>query len=160
MEWWIALLVVVALGIAAAAAVGGMGEMAKDPVRDVYRQDLPLRPLRAGDVDTIRFGITLRGYAMGQVDDLLDRLGAELAERDALIAELTGADPVKLLEDRRNAPIIQPEQPTVAEPQPEPQPELQPEPQPELQSEPQPELQYEPLPEPVPTRSDEQPARP
>ena len=101
MEWWIALIVVAALGIAAAAAVGGMGEMTKDPVRDVYRQDLPDRPLGAGDLDTIRFGITLRGYAMGQVDDLLDRVSAELAERDAFIAEITGSDPVAELERRR-----------------------------------------------------------
>ena len=36
----------------------------------------------------MRFGVTLRGYAMGQVDDLLDRLALEIAERDALIAEL------------------------------------------------------------------------
>lgn len=106
MEWWIALIVVAALGIAAAAAVGGMGEMAKDPVRDVYRQDLPTRPLRAADLDTVRFGITLRGYAMGQVDDLLDRVGAELAERDALIAELTGADPVVELERRRTGSML------------------------------------------------------
>lgn len=101
MEWWIALIVVAALGVAAAAAVGGMGEMTKDPVRDVYRQDLPTRPLDADDLDTIRFGITLRGYAMGQVDDLLDRVSAELAERDALIAEITGGDPVAELERRR-----------------------------------------------------------
>lgn len=101
MEWWIALIVVAALGIAAAAAVGGMGEMTKDPVRDVYRQDLPARPLGAVDLDGIRFGITLRGYAMGQVDDLLDRVSTELAERDALIAEITGGDPVAELERRR-----------------------------------------------------------
>lgn len=82
--------------------------MAREPVRDVYRQPLPDHPIRSGDLDAIRFGITLRGYAMGQVDDLLDRLAAELAERDALIAELTGSDPLAVLAERRRAPSVPP----------------------------------------------------
>jgi DivIVA domain-containing protein len=93
MEWFIAVVVVAALGVAAVAAAGGLGEMAKEPVRDVYRQDLPGdRPLGAGDIQRLKFGVTLRGYAMAQVDDVLDRLAAEIAERDDLIARLT-ADP-------------------------------------------------------------------
>ena len=91
MEWVIAVIVVAALGVAAMAAAGGMGEMSKDPVRDTYRQDLPERPLTGADLQTLRFGVTLRGYAMSQVDEILDRLGAEIADRDALIAELRGA---------------------------------------------------------------------
>jgi len=91
MEWFIAVVVVAILGVAAMAAAGGMGEMAKDPVRDTYRQDLPLdRPLNAADIQTLRFGVTLRGYAMSQVDDILDRLTREIADRDATIRELTG----------------------------------------------------------------------
>ena len=35
--------------------------------------------------------VTVRGYRMNDVDDVLDRLGAELAERDARIAELEAA---------------------------------------------------------------------
>lgn len=63
--------------------------MSKDPVHDVYRQDLPDdRPLSAADISGLRFGTALRGYAMDQVDDILDRLGREIAERDALIARL------------------------------------------------------------------------
>jgi DivIVA domain-containing protein len=92
MEWFIAVVVVAILGIAAVAAAGGMGEMSKEPVRDTYRQDLPSdRPLAADDIRTLRFGITLRGYAMSQVDDVLDRLGREIALRDAQIAELGGS---------------------------------------------------------------------
>jgi DivIVA domain-containing protein len=68
-----------------------MGQMAKDPVQDTYRQDLRDGPLGADDIKSLRFGIALRGYAMGQVDDVLDRLAAEIADRDARIAELTGA---------------------------------------------------------------------
>ena len=63
--------------------------MSRDPVYDTYRQDLPSGgALTAEELKNIRFGVTLRGYAMAQVDDLLDRLAVEIAERDPLIAEL------------------------------------------------------------------------
>jgi len=88
MEWIIAVVAVAALGVAAVAAAGGVGEMSEDPVEDVYRQQLPEGQLSAEDVRAARFGTALRGYAMGQVDELLERLAAEIAERDARIAEL------------------------------------------------------------------------
>jgi DivIVA domain-containing protein len=92
MEWFIAVVVVAILGVAAMAAAGGMGEMAREPVRDTYRQDLPVaRPLAADDLRALRFGVTLRGYSMAQVDEVLDRLIREVAERDDRIAALTGA---------------------------------------------------------------------
>jgi DivIVA domain-containing protein len=90
MEWFIAVVVVATLGVAAMAAAGGMGEMDDEPVRDTFRQDLPTdRPLAASDIQSLRFGVTLRGYAMAQVDDILDRLTREIAERDDRIRELT-----------------------------------------------------------------------
>ncbi len=89
MEWAIAVLVIAVLGFAAAVAAGGVGEMTSDPVRDTYRQDLPDRPLSGADLTQVRFGVTVRGYAMDQVDDLLGRLSHEIADRDALIADLT-----------------------------------------------------------------------
>jgi DivIVA domain-containing protein len=89
-EWAIALLVVAVLGVAAAIAAGGVGQMSPDPVRDQYRQDLPDTALTAHDLQNVRFGVTLRGYAMDQVDDVLARLSHEIAERDAVIAELQG----------------------------------------------------------------------
>ena len=91
MEWFIAVIAVAALGVAAMAAAGGMGQMSPQPVHDTYRQDLPNRPLTAEDIRTLRFGVTLRGYAMAQVDDVLERLGREIAERDAEIAALRAA---------------------------------------------------------------------
>jgi DivIVA domain-containing protein len=89
MEWFIAVVAVAALGVAAMVAAGGVGEMSRDPVHDTYRQDLPETPLGPDDISRLRFGITFRGYAMGQVDDVLDRLAREIAERDAMIATLT-----------------------------------------------------------------------
>ncbi len=90
-EWFIAAIAVAALGVAAMAAAGGMGQMSAQPVHDTYRQDLPDRPLTAPDISSLRFGVTLRGYAMAQVDDVLERLGREIAERDAEIARLRAA---------------------------------------------------------------------
>ncbi|WP_197680013.1 DivIVA domain-containing protein [Microlunatus soli] len=89
MEWAIAVLVVAVLGVAAAVAAGGGGEMSKDPVQDAYRQDLPEAALNAEDIRHLRFGVTVRGYAMDQVDEVLARLGTEIAERDELIARLS-----------------------------------------------------------------------
>ena len=80
--------------------------MSRDPVYDTYRQDLPTGgALTADELKNIRFGVTLRGYAMAQVDDLLDRLAVEIAERDALIAELAEGATVsqRLLESTASA---------------------------------------------------------
>ena len=55
------------------------------------RPDLELpdeRPLQAEDVAGVRFGMTLRGYRMSEVDQVLDRVAEELAERDARVRRL------------------------------------------------------------------------
>lgn len=94
MEWFIAVVVVAILGVAAMAAAGGMGEMGSSPVQDTYRQDLPPdRRLGADDLRGLHFGVVLRGYSMRQVDELLERLIREVSERDATIAELSAELP-------------------------------------------------------------------
>lgn len=93
MEWFVVVLIVAAIGIAAVAAAGRLGQMNAEPVRDVYRQDLPERPLVGSDVETVTFAVTFRGYAMSQVDDLLARLSREIDDRDRQIAALTGSGP-------------------------------------------------------------------
>ncbi|MBU7599226.1 DivIVA domain-containing protein [Streptomyces sp. P38-E01] len=68
--------------------VGGLA----DPVPERLAGDLPPdRPVARTDIDTLRLPLALRGYRMEEVDDALDRLGAELSERDARIAELEAA---------------------------------------------------------------------
>ena len=63
--------------------------MSAEPTRDVFRQDLPTdRALSGEDLQRLRFGVALRGYSMTQVDDVLDRISGELAERDQRIADL------------------------------------------------------------------------
>ncbi|WAP58123.1 DivIVA domain-containing protein [Streptomyces sp. S465] len=81
-------LVVVVGGVTLAVVGGGDGPLAEAPP-DRLDDPLPAdRPLARGDVEALRLPMTLRGYRMADVDDVLGRLGAELAERDARIAEL------------------------------------------------------------------------
>ena len=91
------LFLVVALAVVVAAVtlhVVGGGENAVLPETPVERlQDaLPAdRPVHRGDIESLRFPVTARGYRMADVDDALGRLGAELAERDDRIAHLEAA---------------------------------------------------------------------
>ncbi|WP_316740321.1 DivIVA domain-containing protein [Streptomyces sp. MK7] len=92
------LFLVVALAVVVAAvtlAVVGGGE-GTGPLPEAAPERLhdPLPPDRRvarADVECLRFPLALRGYRMTDVDDALSRLGAELAERDARIADLESA---------------------------------------------------------------------
>jgi DivIVA domain-containing protein len=53
---------------------------------------VPEGPLRGADVADLRFDQVLRGYRMSQVDQILDRLAGELADRDSEIARLRGQE--------------------------------------------------------------------
>jgi DivIVA domain-containing protein len=48
------------------------------------------RAVRPDDVAHLRFSLAFRGYRMSEVDDALDRLATEIAERDARIEQLSG----------------------------------------------------------------------
>ncbi|POX57981.1 DivIVA domain protein [Streptomyces sp. Ru62] len=91
------LFLVVALAVVVAAvtlAVVGGGESAPLPeaAPERLRDPLPAdRPVRRADVEGLRFPLAPRGYRMADVDDALGRLAAELAERDARIADLESA---------------------------------------------------------------------
>jgi DivIVA domain-containing protein len=83
------LLVILAViaGIAVVAAGRGEGLGAPDPERSP-RGSLPAGDVDRADVDALRFTLSLRGYRMDEVDDVIDRLLDELDRRDARIAEL------------------------------------------------------------------------
>jgi DivIVA domain-containing protein len=90
--FWFMLIALVAVVSAVALAVLGDGGGLSDAEPDRLHDQLPDdRPLGRTDLDTLRLPTALRGYRMDEVDDVLDRLGAELAERDARIAELEAA---------------------------------------------------------------------
>lgn len=64
---------------------GGLPEVEQDRIED----PLPLtRPVVPAAVVGMRLPLAARGYRMAEVDDVLDRLAAELAARDARIASL------------------------------------------------------------------------
>jgi len=88
-----AVVIAVVLFVAAAAATGRLGGLAPAD-RDLHDPGLPLdRSVRPDDLDRVRFGVVLRGYRMSEVDEVVDRLRDELADRDAEIAELRGDAP-------------------------------------------------------------------
>ncbi|MFE9258812.1 hypothetical protein [Streptomyces sp. NPDC006879] len=92
--FWFMLIALVVVVTAVTLAVVGGGEAAVLPEADPERvaDALPdTRPVQRADLDALRLPVAPRGYRMVEVDDILFRLGAELAERDARIAELETA---------------------------------------------------------------------
>ncbi|WP_063749058.1 DivIVA domain-containing protein [Streptomyces sp. NRRL B-24484] len=95
MFWVIVAAMAVVVGGAALVALGGGGTL-PEALPDRIAARLPQdRPLGRHDVDELRLPMALRGYRMDEVDNVLDRLGAELALRDARIAELEAAAVVR-----------------------------------------------------------------
>jgi DivIVA domain-containing protein len=80
----VAMIVVVTVAAVAVGHGGGLDPAESDLVRPV----LPSGPMTADDVESVHFTVGFRGYRMDQVDDVLDRLGEELTDREARIAEL------------------------------------------------------------------------
>jgi DivIVA domain-containing protein len=85
------LLIAVAVVVAIAVVAAGFGDSMAEVAPDRDGAFLPQHELRRADVDALRFSVGLRGYRMDEVDDVLDRLCDELAQRDARIGELERA---------------------------------------------------------------------
>ncbi len=85
-------LAVVAAVAAVAAGVlrgGGSGEVGlPEATSTVPALQLPPGRFTEHDLERLRFSIGFRGYRMDEVDQVLDRLAAELRDRDAEVAEL------------------------------------------------------------------------
>ncbi|MEU8772715.1 DivIVA domain-containing protein [Streptomyces sp. NPDC048606] len=89
--WFLLIALVVVVAAVTLAVVGGgseavLPEAEPDRVVDALPET---RPVERADIDALRLPVAPRGYRMAEVDDVLDRLAAELAERDARIAELS-----------------------------------------------------------------------
>ncbi|MBT2398149.1 DivIVA domain-containing protein [Streptomyces sp. ISL-100] len=90
----VAMVVVVAAVTLAVVGGGGgdSGGVLPEAVPERLVDPLPAtRPVGRADVEALRLPQAPRGYRMADVDDVLGRLGAELAWRDARIAELEAA---------------------------------------------------------------------
>ncbi|MFK8908127.1 DivIVA domain-containing protein [Streptomyces sp. YS-3] len=93
MFWFLLIAMVVVVAAVTLAVVGG-GDDAVLPETGSERLADPLpedRPVERADIDALRLPVAARGYRMAEVDDVLSRLAAELAERDARIAGLQQA---------------------------------------------------------------------
>ncbi|MEU6059982.1 DivIVA domain-containing protein [Streptomyces sp. NPDC047097] len=93
MFWFLLIAMVVVIAAVTLAVVGGgesevLPEAAPEQLTDPLP---PTRPATRADIEALRLPVTARGYRMADVDDVLGRLGAELAERDARIAQLEAA---------------------------------------------------------------------
>ncbi|MGQ0465614.1 MAG: DivIVA domain-containing protein [Sporichthyaceae bacterium] len=77
------LVAVVVFGVAAVAA--GQGGTLAEAAHDRAPWLTPGDPL---DLEAVRFPQAIRGYRMDLVDRVLDRAAAELAAKDAEVAEL------------------------------------------------------------------------
>ncbi|RPK91612.1 MULTISPECIES: DivIVA domain-containing protein [Streptomyces] len=88
--WFLLLTMVVVVTAVTLAVVGGGGSaVLRDVPPERFTDPLPAtRPVGRADVEALRLPMAPRGYRMADVDEALSRLGAELAERDARIAEL------------------------------------------------------------------------
>lgn len=112
------LLVAAVLFVTVAVAAGRGGGMSEAP-RDGAGTGLPDGPFGAAEVSTLRLSVARRGYRVGEVDDVLDRVEAELARRDELIRQLRR---------RREQPAVErygrPDGEPDGEPEPHPRDEL------------------------------------
>ncbi|NYJ00551.1 DivIVA domain-containing protein [Nocardioides thalensis] len=82
MMWVFAVMIVLAMG-AIAMLAAGRGEPMAPAYDDRPDAVVPAdRPLAADDLRRVRFSLAFRGYRMSEVDALLERLSAELAERE------------------------------------------------------------------------------
>ena len=89
--WFFTLVVVLLIGAVAVVASGRWGGM-NEAYDDRPDMRVPTnRLLEAGDIESSRFGVGVRGYRMDEVDSLLERLAREVAERDRRIADLERA---------------------------------------------------------------------
>jgi DivIVA domain-containing protein len=88
------LLLLAALAVIAGIALVAAGVGASMPEPDPDRRPFGVLPagqdVTGDDVERVRFSLAFRGYRMDEVDAVLERLSAELAARDAHIAELEG----------------------------------------------------------------------
>lgn len=93
MMWILWLIVITAILLSVVLLALGRGDGLVDEEPDDVVVRLPEdRSMVASDVETLRLPLAVRGYQMAAVDEVLDRLAAELALRDAEIRQLQGQE--------------------------------------------------------------------
>ena len=88
MTWFVVVIVVVLVVLTTAAVLGRVDGAIADPTTTLSHEPLPETPLTPADFEELRFDTGLRGYRMGQVDRVIDRLRREISELDEEVARL------------------------------------------------------------------------
>lgn len=120
MNWFILFVGIIVICGVAALVLGRLDGGLGRATTSLSHQPLPAERLTDADLEALRFDVTARGYRMGQVDGVLDRLRRELRERDEEIAVLRadldrdGAPPQRNMARAEVAPARPPEQPNPA----------------------------------------------
>lgn len=108
MSWFFAVLIVLAMGGVAAVAAGQGARLG--PSYD-DRPDVRLpadRPVTGEDLRGLRFTTAVRGYRASEVDELIERLAAQLDRDEPAPAEVPFARPESEPEDEpENEPAIE-----------------------------------------------------
>ncbi len=91
---WLALAVAVVLvGLTVAAVFGRVDGSLTEPTSSLSYLPLPDEPLTPADIADLRLDTGWRGYRMEQVDEVIDRLSAEIAGLREQLAAQEPADP-------------------------------------------------------------------
>ncbi len=88
MTWFVTTLAVVLIVITTAAVLGRVDGSLAEPTSSLAHEPLPDAPLTTTDLDELRFDTALRGYRMGQVDRVVDRLRLEITTLEQEVAVL------------------------------------------------------------------------
>ena len=88
----VVMLLVAAVVFLIAAVVFGRGEELAPLAPGSSPTRLPAEDITGEDVHEVRFQLVLRGYKMSEVDWVMRRLGVELDELRARVAELEAAE--------------------------------------------------------------------
>jgi len=86
------LIVIVLIGLTAAAVMGKFGGFMAEPTSSQSFGGVPANLLSVGDIAQLHFDQALRGYRMDQVDLVIDALGSRLRELESEAASFRGAD--------------------------------------------------------------------
>ncbi len=82
------LIVVLLIGLTAAAVMGRIGGLMAEPTSTTAFTGVPTGSLSAQDIGQLHFAQALRGYRMDQVDEVIDALSARLRELETELASL------------------------------------------------------------------------
>ncbi len=92
---WIALmLAVVLVGVTVAAVLGRVDGTLPEPTTALSYVPLPGDRITPDDIDALRIDTAFRGYRMEQVDEVIERLAAEIAVLQEQVQLVSGSEPM------------------------------------------------------------------